>query len=199
MNPPIIDLTGLTRRPDLERSVDLSPVAIAIYLLILAGLGLAGWSAVGGFTPSLFTAGAVLLVLGLVVAGLYMQFVKFDCPECGRRMSTRLADMEPKDVDPLVSWGRGCFHANGHCYGRSLNEDDCPKDSTRHWVRLMRRVVICETCDLYAVIGEYVEMELSPDELLEFDSRYVLSPDVVAQLREGAEDGERSHEIPRGS
>lgn len=32
-------------------------------------------------------------------------------------------------------------------------------------------------------------MELSPDELLEFDSRYALSPDVVAQLRESAEDG----------
>lgn len=137
MDPPIMDLTHLMRRSDLERSVDFSPVAIGIYLLILAGLGLAGWSAVGGFTPWLYAVGAVLLVLGLVVAGLYMQFVKFDCPDCGRRMLTRLADMEPEDVDPLVSWGQRCFHANGHCYGRSLNEDDCPKDGTRHWVQLM--------------------------------------------------------------
>jgi hypothetical protein len=132
---------------------------------------------VGGFTPWLFTAGAVLLVLSAIVAGLYMQFVKFDCPECGRRMSTRLADMEPEDVDPLVSWGLRCFHADGHCYGRSPNEedDDWSKDDTRKWVRLMRRVAICEACDLYAVIGKYVEMDLSFEEQLEFDSRYALS------------------------
>ena len=77
---PIVDLAHLTRRPDLERSVDFSPVAIGIYLLMFAGFGLAGWSVVGGFTPWLFTAGAVLLVLSAIVAGLYMQFVKFDCP-----------------------------------------------------------------------------------------------------------------------
>ena len=69
----------------------------------------------------------------------------------------------------------------------------------REWVRLMQRVVICETCDLYAVIGKFVETDLSSDELQEVGSRYALSPDMVAQLRQGAQEGKLLHETLRGS
>ena len=58
---------------------------IVIWILALAGLGLMGWSAVGGFSLAQFAAGAVLLILGGIAAGLYERSVKLDCPECGRR------------------------------------------------------------------------------------------------------------------
>jgi hypothetical protein len=151
-------------------------------------------AAMGGFTPWLYALGVVLVVLGLVVAGLYTQFVKSDCPECDRRMSTRLADMEPEDLDVLQRWGLRCFQANGRWYSRPIrNEDD-----TRDWVRLMRRVVVCETCDLYAVIGKYIEMDVSPDELLELDTRYALAPDLVKQLRESTADSTQPR-FPEGA
>jgi hypothetical protein len=66
VNTPVIDLTHLTRRPNLERPISHSPVVSGVQALMLAACGLLWLGFVAAFASSLLAIGAVLLILGVI-------------------------------------------------------------------------------------------------------------------------------------
>ena len=169
----VVDLDGYLRLSSVERDLAWSPEAVACTSaaavgLLVAAIGFAhefGLVAVPG--QGGHAVGTAIVLAGLlfcaVAAGLdrAMQLrllARLRCPNCGGALVRRVADLGEEEQG---RWGeRGvCLGGRRYC-APFLGEGD-----KRSWVRAMKEVRVCVTCQVYVDGSSPHEQACSDDEL----------------------------------